>query len=110
VYVPHAAQATVAEPKVTRYLLANRRKAGYFLAFGFTIARWDILRDALLKHVATHEVVDAQQTAHGTNYVVDGVLTTPDGRNPTVRTVWFLEAGASIPRFNTAFPMKRSAP
>lgn len=108
--VPHAAEATVVEAKITRYLLTNRRKAGYFLAFGFTVAQWDILRDALLLHVATYEVADVQPTAYGTNYVVEGDLVTPDGRNPAVRTVWFIEAGASIPRFNTAYPKKRSAP
>lgn len=28
----------------------------------------------------------------------------PDGRVPTVRTVWFVETGHSTPRFVTAYP------
>lgn len=70
--VPQAAQATVAESKITRYLLTNRRKAGYFLSFGFTVTKWDILRDALLAHVASYDVVEVEQTAYGANYVVEG--------------------------------------
>jgi hypothetical protein len=107
--VPQAAQATVAESKITRYLLTNRRKAGYFLSFGFTVTKWDILRDALLAHVASYDVVEVEQTAYGANYVVEGALSTPDGRNPIIRTVWFLEAGATISRFNTAYPQRRRA-
>lgn len=55
-FVPYAAQAVIASPKITDYLLKNSGKAKFFLGFGFTVARWQVLRDALLRHVATYGV------------------------------------------------------
>jgi hypothetical protein len=63
----------------------------------------------LSKIHVSYDVVEVEQTAYGTDYVFEGALSTPDGRNPIVRTVWFLEAGAAIPRFNTAYPKRRRA-
>jgi hypothetical protein len=41
-----------------------------------------------------------------TNYTIEGVLETPDGRNPYVRTVWTVEIGSDAPRFVTAYPLQ----
>jgi hypothetical protein len=107
VYLPYLAQAVIEEPKITRYLLLNPSKAGFFLAFGFTVPRWDILRDALLSHVATHEVTRQAPAADGMKYVIEGALVTPDGRNPGVRAVWFIRAGETTPRFVSSDPLKK---
>jgi hypothetical protein len=40
-------------------------------------------------------------------YIIDGILITPDGRNPMVRSVWFIETGEITPRFVTAYPAGR---
>lgn len=53
-------------------------------------------------------MAEAAETAFGVRYVVVGILSTPDGRGPTVRTVWFIEHGEEIPRLVTAYPAKRS--
>ncbi len=55
---------------------------------------------------AEHEVAEVEQTLFGTSYTVEGELVAPDGRAPRVRVVWFIEAGAEMPRLVTAYPAK----
>ena len=69
--LPNAHLATVPEPKITRYLLnpahpAGGSKASFFLRFGFTVADWPRLAGALLRHARENEVVETEQTRHGT--------------------------------------------
>ncbi len=59
-------------------------------------------------HVVEHEVADSQDSRFGTRYTVEGELTTPQGRRPLVRVVWFVDKAASLPRFVTAYPLGRS--
>lgn len=54
-YVPHAAHAAIPDAKITHYLLKHPSKAKFFLRFGFSLARWQALRDTLLLHVVTYE-------------------------------------------------------
>jgi hypothetical protein len=42
----------------------------------------------------------------GISDVIEGTLTTPAGRSPQVRVVWFIETGEPIPRLVTAYPLK----
>jgi len=60
---------------------SRRRQQGdvFFLRFGFTVAEWQRLAEALLRHARENEVAAMEQTAHGHRYVVDGPLTAPDG-------------------------------
>ncbi len=90
--LPNARHAIVTEVKVVGYLLSRthafgRTKAAFFESFGFTPTAWRALSQALLDHAEK------------------GPLGTPDGRDPAVRTVWFIEAGESQPRFVTAYPV-----
>jgi hypothetical protein len=41
---------------------------------------------------------------HGDKYIIEGVLETPRGTSPRIRTVWILETGETHPRFVTAYP------
>jgi hypothetical protein len=82
--LPDAQSATVPERKVTHYLLnpahpAGGSKAAFFLRFGFTVANWRRLAEALLRHAGENEIVGTEQTPHGTRFVVDGLVTAPDG-------------------------------
>lgn len=77
--LPNAQSATVPERKVTEYLLnpmhvAGGSKAAFFLRFGFTVAEWQRLAEALLRHARENEVAEREKTAHGTRHVVDGQL------------------------------------
>lgn len=76
--------------------------------FGFTTDAWYVLANALRKHIADHEVAKVEDSPFGTRYVVNGIMKTPDGRAPTVRSVWFIETGEDVPRLVTAYPLERS--
>lgn len=97
--------------KITGYLLSEthedgKSKAAFFLRLGFSVAQWEVMRDALLAHAATYEVANILDTARGKHYAVEGALITPTGRTPLVRSVWALETGHTTPRFITAYPLK----
>lgn len=104
-FVPNAAQAVIATPKITDYLLKNPGKAKFFLGFGFTLAQWRVLHDALLQHVVTQEYVKEIPLDDGVKYVVEGALQSPDGRNPLVRSVWMIDGGRSYPRLISAYAL-----
>lgn len=108
--LPNLENALVEERKVTGYLLSEEMsegKAAFFAAFGFTLARWDLLRDALMLHAASYEVVGMVDNPFGTKYLIEGSLQTPDGRNPRVRSVWIVDVGTTTPRLVTAYALKR---
>jgi len=107
--LPQYQSAIVQEQKIVAYLLSfthrdGRGKAFFFSRFGFRAADWQEFADALKQHIKTHEVATAETTPFGIRYTIEGTLVTPDGRNPSIRTVWFIETGDSIPRFVTAYP------
>lgn len=108
--VPNLESAKVPPEKIEGYLLSfmhptGRSKAEFFSRFGFSADSWKVLADALLRHVAAHEVGKVKDSAFGTKYIVDGPLDAPDGRRPVIRAVWFVERGESTPRFVTAHPV-----
>ena len=110
--LPYHANATIAEAKITQYLLSEthedgRSKATFFLRLGFSVAQWEMMRDALLAHGAEYEVASILDTTRGKHYTVEGELVTPSGSQPLIRTVWALETGSEIPRLITAYPLKR---
>ena len=109
--LPRARRARVDESKVVGYLLSThhpdgRSKAAFFGSFGFSAARWELLADALRKHGTNGDVTSIAASDYGTRYSVDGVIATPDGRNPRVRTVWLIDERGE-PRLITAYPLRR---
>jgi hypothetical protein len=109
--MPGAPSAYVEEKKVTDYLLSlehpdGHAKAVFFMSFGFRAEDWESLSEALLRHALENELVDEEETPFGVQYVVEGSLRTPDGRDPTVRSVWEERAGGRGPRLITAYPGK----
>ena len=108
--LPNADLVRVERAKITDYLLnAEHRygvsKARFFARFGFSLADWETLAQALREHVRQHEVNRVTQTSFGPQYEVEGELSTPDGRTPRVRSVWQLDHGMVAPRLITAYPL-----
>lgn len=108
--LPNLARAIVPEEKITAYLLDSthpkgKQKAAFFTRFGFSMAQWEVLAEALLAHARLYEVASQRESPHGTNYAVEGALPSPDGRNPGVRVVWFIPRGEETPSFVTAYPL-----
>ena len=109
--LPRARRARVDEGKVVGYPLSThhpdgRSKAAFFGSFGFSAARWELLADALRDHGRNGEVTSIATSDYGTRYSVDGIIETPDGRNPRVRTVWLVDENGA-PRLITAHPLRR---
>jgi hypothetical protein len=112
--LPHYENAVVPHAKITGYLLSfthrdGRSKAKFFTRFGFSADSWEELATALLRHAADPEVTRIEYSPFGTRYVVEGILPVPDGRAPAICSVWFIETGEQIPRFVTAYPLRRRA-
>ncbi len=107
--LPNAERAVVEERKITEYLLSftspdGASKARFFYRFGFRAEQWEIFAGALRSVCLQNEVVEVADTAYGVQHVIIGTITTPDGRNPTVRTVWQIDHGVDYPRFISAYP------
>jgi hypothetical protein len=77
------------------------------MEFGFDLRRWEKLAIALKEHAIENEIRHEEKTIFGTRYVIEGLLKAPDGRRLNVRTAWFLDDDAEVPRFITAHPLKR---
>lgn len=110
--LPNADQAIVDRRKIMDYLLSRRHpdgrsKAAFFFAFGFRRTRWETLAEALRAHARSGTVTGLTESAYGVRYSVDGVVETPDGRNPHVRTVWVVASGDDDPRLVTAHPLRK---
>jgi hypothetical protein len=113
--LPHLDRAVVPETKIVDYLLSvrhpgGRAKARFLENFGFHARDWHVLRDALVAHATANDIAASRQTPFGTRYEIDGPLPTPDGRNPIVRVVWFVEAQETVSRLVTLVPRRSVAP
>jgi hypothetical protein len=108
VKLPNLDQAYVPPDKITKYLLSEENsggKAEFFIRFGFSMAKWEVLAHALYDHAVAHEVNWILDDEHGTKYVIEGELIAPDERRPFIRTIWLIEKGQSAARFITAYPI-----
>ena len=110
--LPNHEQAIVPQRKIAAYLLSHshrdgRSKARFFAQFGFSVQNWEELAQALRQHAAGHEITKLENSSFGMRYIIEGPITTPDGRTPLIRSVWFVANGETIPQFATAYPLKR---
>ncbi len=107
--LPNAENAIVADLKLTEYLLSTthaegKGKAILFLSRGFSADRLEEMKHALLQVAQVNEVSRTRETEHGVQYVVEGQLSTPNGRSLFARTVWMIDHGGTIPRLISAYP------
>ncbi len=99
----------ITEAKVLEYLLNaehpfGKSKAAYFTRFGFSLDAHVVLLEALLAHPDSNQIIAVQENNFGTKSIVQCTLRTPDGRDPCIRSVWFLEKGSKLQRLVTAYP------
>jgi hypothetical protein len=109
--LPSHQSAEIAERKLAHYLLEKSHpdggpKAWFLEKFGYTIISADLLRSALLQHAAANDIDVQRTTPFGTVYELVGRLSTPDGRNPMVRSVWIIDRNGATPRFVTLVPAR----
>lgn len=110
--LPNAHLAVVERAKIVEYLLNpahpdNGGKAPFFIALGFRREHWERLAAALRQLALTAPVSQNVETIHGTKYIIDGALETPDGKTPVLRSVWIIDTGEDVPRLVTAYPHER---
>lgn len=107
--LPNRALAVVPEEKLTEYLLNELHPEGgpeakFLKRFGYDLSTRDELERALLKLANAGEVSLVKRTIFCTKFVIKGRLDTPNGRNPSVETVWKIDNGEESPKLVTAYP------
>ena len=110
--LPHPENLVVEIGKLADYLLSptsprGRHKAAFFRQFGYTIENVAEFAEALREHGRCQQVIRVIDSPYGARYYVEGLLRSPSGRKPRVRTVWQLEPDLPGPRLLTAFPIRR---
>jgi hypothetical protein len=67
-------------------------KATFLMRFGFDRARPEVLSDALVEHFLAAPIASTTTDAFGAKRIVcEGPIRGPDGRWPTIRSVWVIE-------------------
>jgi hypothetical protein len=112
VKLPPFQKAVVTKKKVVSYLLSSthpdgRSKAKWFTDQGFEIKKWERLAQALKFHAKSFGIEAIEETPFGIRYTIVGPLETPVGERRSIRAVWFVDKGRSIPRLVTAYPIRR---
>ncbi len=107
--LPNADNAIIDAQKIAGYVLnaEHRRggsKASLLLAFGYDPANWQRLADDLRQYHLSTEVERSRATAYGTRYEIRAALQTPSGRLLTLRSIWQIDSGATVPRLITLYP------
>ncbi|MFT8245619.1 DUF6883 domain-containing protein [Roseomonas sp. BN140053] len=108
--LPNCSAHQIADRKITHYLLDpnskdGRSKCSYFAGQGFSLAEWQLLRDAIMQHPMDHLVTgEPRRDKWGRRYEVRCSLRTPNGKNRCIRTIWQIDADDPRPKFITAYP------
>jgi hypothetical protein len=110
VLLPNAARVTVPDAKVRDYLLSpshpvGRFKAVFFLTLGFSVERWEVLRDALLDIGTSGNAAPGQPSPFGQKFEIRATLLGPFGRRADVVTIWMVPIGQDFAHFVTAHPI-----
>ena len=107
--LPNIESAQVDQSKVMDYLLNTEKmpsaaKARFFKSFGFQADSWEQMAAALVDQARRNSVVKEHESRFGTKYKIEGIIKTPDGRNPRIWTVWQIDKDHLAPRLITAYP------
>ena len=110
--LPFANEAEVPQGKIALYLLnpehpRGKGKARFFAGRGFSKDNWQAMAAALRQHAAQNEIAREETTPLGVRMVVEGTMAMPNGTVAKIRSVWFIERGERMPRFVTAYPLKK---
>ncbi|MBU2581577.1 MAG: hypothetical protein KJ622_07650 [Alphaproteobacteria bacterium] len=108
--LPNIDEAVVETAKISDYLLSESHpqgstKAQYFMRFGFDASRPEEFQAAIMLHAKHNEVTASERNRFGVKHVIEGPLETPDGRNPVVRSIWFIAENEAAPRLVTVVPI-----
>ncbi len=107
--LPNVDHTVVEDAKVRDYLLSpthpvGRFKSVFFVALGFSVDSWALLRHALLELARTHDATPGQPSPFGLKFEIRAILHGSSGRQANVVTVWMVSNGQDFPHFITAHP------
>lgn len=113
---PYPSAFTISEAKVVGYLLKvdsddGAAKAALLMRFGFSPDRPLELMDALGRHPSPTSWAAAFRAPYGIKHYFEGPLHSPDGRNPSIRSVWQVDddGDGQTAKFVTIRPVARPA-
>ena len=94
--------------RMTSFLLAPDHADGggrerFFGAWGFERAHPEPFARALLQHPMTSSQESVERDAWATRHLFDGLLASPHGPTPPIRTVWQVDEGRADARLLSAF-------
>ena len=104
--IPNAERAVVGIRKLRDYCLNSEHNDGkhkarlFSAALGMGIKDAEVLRDALLQAVQTHEAQLGLHDVHGQRYTINFSLDWCD-RQAIIRSGWIIDRGSEIPRLTT---------
>jgi hypothetical protein len=103
-------ELVVNQNKVCDYLLnpmhpVGISKANFFISLGFNKNSWKILVQELTKLAQKNQIKYSEKNQFGIKYIIDGQLTSPAGKKPYIRTVWFIAEKEDKALLVTAYPL-----
>ena len=104
------ADTTIAEDKLTRYLLlpqARGDKSAFLARAGYALGNSDQLLRDLRTQILPLETVAVESNEFGQYYESRGTLTGPNGVTLAVRVIWMTEHLSGVTKFVTLIPDKR---
>lgn len=112
--LPNCAQAVISKNKIEDYLLnfdhpKGKSKAMFFGKFGYNKSNGAQFQSALRDFACKSIIMNIEEKPpFGIRITTEGLLQTPDLRNPLVRIGWFIDTGdtKNIPRLITVIPVK----
>lgn len=102
--------ATIAEDKLTRYLLLPQTrgdKSSFLAQAGYGRGNAGVLLRDLRAQILPLEAQQLESNIFGQYYEVRGMLTGPNGVALPVRTIWMAEHLSGATKFVTLIPDKR---
>lgn len=106
--LPNGDRAIIDRRKIVEYSLSEEHDDGKHKAhlfrrlLGMTVENAERLIDALADAAANGDAVAGQSDRYGERYVIDFVLSGPAAA-VTVRSVWIIRAGESVPRLVSCY-------
>ncbi len=110
--LPNAEEAIISAEKLRGYLLSAAHpgggsKAKFFANLGYTEVGWATLEADLRAQHLSLEAEEVPSTEHGRKFTITGLLAGPAGKSAIVISIWMIDRGEDVPRFLTAYPVKR---
>ena len=83
----------------------GRSKAKLLISLGFNVDYISKLHDSILLHAAENDFDQLVHTKFGEKYLVEGNMTTPNGKILEIRSVWIKERQEEIIKFVILYPL-----